>query len=94
MNKITLENGDTLSDIVPNNPEESFMTNKMRMVLGEVADRFPTTIISGQKTRKGTRFVQLKNAYYAESHGLDIEAPLNSLKYEDPNEMDNEVVPY
>ncbi|KAM3304417.1 trehalose-phosphate phosphatase B [Capsicum chacoense] len=90
---IFLDYDGTLSDIVPN-PEEAFMTDKMRMVLGEVADRFPTAIISGRKREKVQDFVQLKNVYYAGSHGLDIEAPLNSLKCKDSNEMDNKIVLY
>ncbi|KAM3236828.1 Trehalose-phosphate phosphatase B [Capsicum annuum] len=90
---IFLDYDGTLSEIVPN-PEEAFMTDKMRMVLGEVADRFPTAIISGRKREKVQDFVQLKNVYYAGSHGLDIEAPLNSLKCKDSNEMDNKIVLY
>ncbi|KAK4723168.1 hypothetical protein R3W88_013401 [Solanum pinnatisectum] len=87
---IFLDYDGTLSDIVPN-PEEAFMTDKMRMVLGEVANRFPTAIISGRKRERVQDFVQLKNVYYAGSHGLDIEAPLDSTN---SNEKDNKVVFY
>ncbi|XP_060199969.1 probable trehalose-phosphate phosphatase 6 isoform X1 [Lycium barbarum] len=87
---IFLDYDGTLSDIVPN-PEEAFMTEKMRMVLREVANRFPTAIISGRKRERVQDFVQLKNVYYAGSHGLDIEAPLDSTNF---NEMDNKVVLY
>ncbi|KAJ8538194.1 hypothetical protein K7X08_014734 [Anisodus acutangulus] len=78
---IFLDYDRTLSDIVSNR-EEAFMTEKMRMVLREVANCFPTTIIN---------FVQLKNVYYAGSHGLDVEAPLDSTNFD---EMDNKVVLY
>ncbi|XP_060199967.1 probable trehalose-phosphate phosphatase 6 isoform X2 [Lycium barbarum] len=87
---IFLDYDGTLSDIVPN-PEEAFMTEKMRMVLREVANRFPTAIISGRKRERVQDFVQLKNVYYAGSHGLDIEAPLDSTNFD---EMDNKVVLY
>ncbi|KAK6793113.1 hypothetical protein RDI58_012194 [Solanum bulbocastanum] len=87
---IFLDYDGTLSDIVPN-PEEAFMTDKMRMVLGEVANRFPTAIISGRKRERVQDFVQLKNVYYAGSHGLDIEAPLDSTN---SNKKDNKVVSY
>ncbi|MCD7465701.1 hypothetical protein HAX54_001781 [Datura stramonium] len=88
---IFLDYDGTLSDIVPN-PEEAFMTDKMKMVLREVANRFPTAIISGRKRETVQGFVQLNNVYYAGSHGLDIEAPFDSSKDKDPNnEMDNKV---
>ncbi|XP_009630861.1 probable trehalose-phosphate phosphatase 6 [Nicotiana tomentosiformis] len=86
---IFLDYDGTLSDIVPN-PEEAFMTDKMRTVLREVANRFPTAIISGRRREKVQDFVQLNNVYYAGSHGLDIEAPLNQTTNFD--DMDNEVV--
>ncbi|XP_009764517.1 probable trehalose-phosphate phosphatase 6 [Nicotiana sylvestris] len=86
---IFLDYDGTLSDIVPN-PEEAFMTHKMRRVLREVANHFPTAIISGRQREKVQDFVQLNNVYYAGSHGLDIEAPLNHTTNFD--DMDNEVV--
>ncbi|XP_060199970.1 probable trehalose-phosphate phosphatase D isoform X2 [Lycium barbarum] len=53
---IFLDYDGTLSDIVPN-PEEAFMTEKMRMVLREVANRFPTAIISGRKRERDNKVV-------------------------------------
>ncbi|XP_059650968.1 trehalose-phosphate phosphatase B-like [Cornus florida] len=72
----------TLSKIV-DNPEEAFMTDKMRMAVHDVADCFPTAIISGRNRQKVYDFVTLDNVYYAGSHGLDIVAPLESSKYGD-----------
>lgn len=87
---VFLDYDGTLSNIAPN-PEEAFMTNKMRVALLEVARCFPTAIISGRCRNKVYDFVRLDNVYYAGSHGLDIAAPLQSLKYGDPKHQ-NKVV--
>ncbi|XP_058211517.1 probable trehalose-phosphate phosphatase C [Rhododendron vialii] len=80
---VCLDYDGTLSNIV-DNPEKAFMTDKMRMVLREVARHFPTAIISGRGREKVSDFVDLDNVYYAGSHGLDIAAPLRSPTYGDP----------
>ncbi|KAL8115104.1 hypothetical protein AgCh_021794 [Apium graveolens] len=77
---VLLDYDGTLSDIVPN-PEEAYMTNKMRVAVRQVAACFPTAIISGRSRHKVYDFVRLDNLYYAGSHGLDIAAPLQCLKY-------------
>lgn len=80
---VCLDYDGTLSSIV-DNPEEAFMTDKMRMALHEVARFFPTAIISGRGRDKVYDFVALDNVYYAGSHGLDIAAPLQSPNFGDP----------
>uniref|UniRef100_A0A5B7BEK8 Trehalose 6-phosphate phosphatase n=1 Tax=Davidia involucrata TaxID=16924 RepID=A0A5B7BEK8_DAVIN len=94
---VFLDYDGTLSKIV-DNPEEAFMTNKMRMAVRDVARCFPTAIISGRNREKVYDFVELDDVYYAGSHGLDIAAPLQSLKYGDskhqtlvPDNKGNEV---
>ncbi|CAK9165784.1 unnamed protein product [Ilex paraguariensis] len=79
---VFLDYDGTLSNIVPN-PDEAFMTNKMRIAVREVAKCFPTAVISGRSRNKVHGFVRLDNVYYAGSHGLDIAAPLPSSKYAD-----------
>ncbi|KAF5776114.1 putative trehalose-phosphatase [Helianthus annuus] len=71
---VFLDYDGTLSNIVPN-PDEAFMSKKMRRVVSEVARCFPTAIISGRSRDKVYGFVKLDDIYYAGSHGLDIAAP-------------------
>ncbi|KAJ0717550.1 putative trehalose-phosphatase [Helianthus annuus] len=72
---VFLDYDGTLSNIVPN-PDEAFMSKKMRRVVSEVARCFPTAIISGRSRDKVVYgFVKLDDIYYAGSHGLDIAAP-------------------
>ncbi len=40
-----------------------------------MARLFPTAIISGRGREKVENFVQLKELYYAGSHGMDIAGP-------------------
>ncbi|XAR62972.1 Trehalose-phosphatase [Bertholletia excelsa] len=80
---VFLDYDGTLSNIV-DNPEKAFMTKKMWMAVHDVAQCFPTAIISGRSRDKVYDFVQLDNVYYAGSHGLDIAAPLHSSNYGDP----------
>lgn len=47
----------------------------MRAVVRRVAELFPTAIISGRGREKVEGFVQLRELYYAGSHGMDIVGP-------------------
>ena len=47
----------------------------MRGVVRGLARQFPTAIISGRGREKVENFVQLKELYYAGSHGMDIAGP-------------------
>ncbi|KXZ43331.1 hypothetical protein GPECTOR_94g653 [Gonium pectorale] len=47
----------------------------MRGVVRAVARAFPTAIISGRGREKVEAFVQLKELFYAGSHGMDIAGP-------------------
>lgn len=80
---VFLDYDGTLSNIV-DNPENAYMTNKMRSALRDVAQYFPTAIISGRGRKKVYGFVGLNNVFYAGSHGLDIAAPIQSSNYGDP----------
>jgi trehalose 6-phosphate phosphatase len=48
---------------------------QMRDVVRGLARQFPTAIISGRGREKVENFVQLKELYYAGSHGMDIAGP-------------------
>lgn len=48
---------------------------QMREVVRAVARAFPTAIISGRGREKVEAFVQLKELFYAGSHGMDIAGP-------------------
>jgi hypothetical protein len=50
-------------------------TFQMRQVVKAVASIFPTAIISGRGREKVESFVQLKELFYAGSHGMDIAGP-------------------
>ncbi|TXG59315.1 hypothetical protein EZV62_013888 [Acer yangbiense] len=87
----------TLSPIV-NDPEKAFMSDAMRVAVREVANLFPTAIISGRCIDKVNGFVKLNNVVYAGSHGMDIWTPTGSLKYGQQNksidEQGNKVVKF
>ncbi|KAK0603380.1 hypothetical protein LWI29_004342 [Acer saccharum] len=72
----------TLSPIV-NDPDKAFMSDAMRVAVREVANLFPTAIVSGRCIDKVHGFVKLDNVVYAGSHGMDIWTPTGSLKYGD-----------
>ncbi|GAB4825932.1 hypothetical protein Ancab_008800 [Ancistrocladus abbreviatus] len=61
----------TLSPIV-DNPDCAFMSDDMRAAVRNVANCFPTAIISGRSRDKVFEFVGLTELYYAGSHGMDI----------------------
>ena len=48
---------------------------QMRDIVRQLAQLFPTAIISGRGREKLENFVQLKEMFYAGSHGLDIVGP-------------------
>lgn len=48
---------------------------QMRAAVRKVAELFPTSIISGRGREKVEGFVQLKELFYAGSHGMDIVGP-------------------
>ncbi len=48
---------------------------QMRDIVRQLAQLFPTAIISGRGREKLEKFVQLKEMFYAGSHGLDILGP-------------------
>ncbi|XP_058104569.1 probable trehalose-phosphate phosphatase F isoform X1 [Magnolia sinica] len=70
----------TLSPIV-DNPERAFMSSavsQMRDAVKNVADYFPTAIISGRCRDKVLEFIGLTQLYYAGSHGMDIMGPVTN----------------
>ncbi|KAM3369389.1 hypothetical protein ACQJBY_017341 [Aegilops geniculata] len=77
----------TLSPIV-NDPEKAFMSPEIRVAVKNVAKFFPTAIVSGRSRDKVFEFVNLKELYYAGSHGMDI--MLSSADSESKTEDDEE----
>ncbi|MCO5574936.1 hypothetical protein L7F22_028731 [Adiantum nelumboides] len=71
---IFLDYDGTLSPIVED-PECAFMSDEMRTAVKEVANLFPTSIITGRSREKVYEFVRLPELYYAGSHGMDIMGP-------------------
>ncbi|KAK2657596.1 hypothetical protein Ddye_010648 [Dipteronia dyeriana] len=80
----------TLSPIV-NDPDKAFMSDAMRAAVREVANLFPTAIVSGRCINKVNGFVKLDNVVYAGSHGMDIWTPTGSVKYEDEGQQTKSV---
>ncbi|XP_010053438.1 probable trehalose-phosphate phosphatase F isoform X2 [Eucalyptus grandis] len=66
-----------LSPIV-DDPDCALMSDDMRVAVKNVADHFPTAIISGRSRDKVYDLVGLTELYYAGSHGMDIMGPVNS----------------
>ncbi|KAL7154706.1 hypothetical protein ABFS83_03G019300 [Erythranthe nasuta] len=71
---VFLDYDGTLSPIV-NDPDRAFITNEMREAVKNVAENFPTAIVSGRCRTKVYNFVRLSELYYAGSHGMDIKGP-------------------
>lgn len=67
----------TLSPIV-DDPDRAFMSDEMRFAVKNVAEYFPTAIISGRDRDKVYDLVGLTELYYAGSHGMDIMCPVGS----------------
>lgn len=72
---VFLDYDGTLTPIV-NDPDRAFLSPEMRETVSSVAKMFPTAIISGRGRDKVEKFVQLRDLYYAGSHGLDIKGPV------------------
>ncbi|KAF8032848.1 hypothetical protein BT93_D1665 [Corymbia citriodora subsp. variegata] len=66
-----------LSPIV-DDPDCALMSDDMRVAVKNVADHFPTAIISGRSRDKVYDLVGLTELYYAGSHGMDIMGPVNN----------------
>lgn len=71
---VFLDYDGTLSPIVED-PECALMSDEMRTAVKEIANLFPTAIITGRSREKVYEFVQLPELYYAGSHGMDIMGP-------------------
>eukprot|EP00798_Chlamydomonas_sp_ICE-L_P008744 gene8744-33604_t len=71
---VFLDYDGTLTPIV-SNPDEAFLSEQMREVVKQLANHFPTAIISGRGREKVQSFVKLKELFYAGSHGMDITGP-------------------
>jgi len=70
------------------------MPEDTRAVLKELATVVPTAIISGRCLEKVESFVQLKELFYAGSHGLDIKGPQEGqYALVDPTTCDYQVGP-
>ncbi|KAL6977625.1 trehalose-phosphatase [Sarracenia purpurea var. burkii] len=74
----------TLSPIV-DDPDRAFMSNAMRAAVKNVAQYFPTAIISGRSRDKVYEFVGLTELYYAGSHGMDIMGPARPVSNDHAN---------
>lgn len=72
---VFLDYDGTLTPIV-SNPDEAYLSSSMRAAVQQVAQTFPTAVISGRGRDKVEAFVQLEELYYAGSHGLDIKGPV------------------
>ncbi|KAG6483195.1 probable trehalose-phosphate phosphatase 6 [Zingiber officinale] len=70
----------TLSPIV-DDPDRAFMSDEMREAVRDVANHFPTAIVSGRCRDKLSNFVRLSELYYAGSHGMDIKGPIHGHKH-------------
>lgn len=61
----------TLTPIVER-PEDALLSDEMRSLLTQLAERFPVAIISGRDLADVREMVSLDNLHYAGSHGFDI----------------------
>ncbi|GLC45064.1 hypothetical protein PLESTB_001464700 [Pleodorina starrii] len=85
---VFLDYDGTLTPIV-SNPDDAKMSDEMRDVVRAVARSFPTAIISGRGREKVEAFVQLKEIFYAGSHGMDIAGPRVDNNNNNNNKNDN-----
>ncbi|KAF3448381.1 hypothetical protein FNV43_RR09094 [Rhamnella rubrinervis] len=74
---IFLDYDGTLSPIV-DDPDRALMSNAMRRAVRNVAEYFPTAIISGRSRDKVFELIGLTELYYAGSHGMDIMGPAST----------------
>jgi trehalose 6-phosphate phosphatase len=75
---VFLDYDGTLTPIV-NNPDAAYLSEYTRDAVRQIATYFPTAIVSGRGREKVEQFVQLKELFYAGSHGMDISPPKSSL---------------
>jgi trehalose-phosphatase len=68
---VFLDYDGTLTPIV-SHPEDAWLSDSMRQVLGELAARAPVAILSGRDLNDVRRRVDLDGIVYAGSHGFDI----------------------
>lgn len=83
---VFLDYDGTLTPIVKD-PDRAFMPEQMRAAVRRVAQLFPTSIISGRGREKVEGFVQLKELFYAGSHGMDIVGPKANSAPEDEQRL-------
>ncbi|XP_038679007.1 probable trehalose-phosphate phosphatase F [Tripterygium wilfordii] len=72
----------TLSPIV-DDPDCALMSSDMRSAVRNAAKYVPTAIISGRSRDKVYELVELRELYYAGSHGMDIMGPVNHSATDD-----------
>lgn len=71
---VFLDYDGTLTPIV-DDPGNAVLTDSMREVLVDLADRMPVAVISGRDRPDVQRLVGISTIYYAGSHGFDIAGP-------------------
>jgi trehalose-phosphatase len=64
----------TLTPIVQR-PEDATLSDEMRGLLAELADRCTVAIVSGRDRRDAEQMVQLDSLIFAGSHGFDVRGP-------------------
>jgi len=64
----------TLTPIVKH-PEDAKLSDDMKEAVKQLTQHFPVAIVSGRDLKDIQQLVQLKNIYYAGSHGYHIEGP-------------------
>ena len=67
----------TLSPIV-SRPEEATIDSQTQQLIYLLANRFPTSIVSGRSQEQLRKFVRVDEVFYASSHGLRIVGPKGS----------------
>lgn len=74
---VFLDYDGTLTPIV-SRPELARISDGMRALVGELAERCAVAIVSGRAKETVEEFLGLENVIYAGSHGLDIAGPRDS----------------
>lgn len=72
----------TLTPIV-RRPDQATLSDSMREVLRQLAERHTVAIVSGRDRADVERMVGLEQLYYAGSHGFDITGPGNTHRQQD-----------
>lgn len=71
----------TLAPLV-NNPEDAKMSFELSVILKDLADKIPCTILSGRDRSDIEKRVGINKMIYAGSHGFDIKGPDIDLIYQ------------